>query len=626
MCERYELETAPSATRHPARRAPPRTGGTGAAAELLTCERNDLGGSMLRSVLPVRTHRRRLIRGGSVLVVAAAVLAGVTATPALASTATPKVRLVAGDRTITASWARMPGVAQYVVRYSLKRSMSHAKTRTTSGASVALPSLTNNRTYFVQVRPISTITPAIALPASTTAHIAPARGVPLAVSSVTATPGGANQVVVSWKGGSRLKKVAVIAGANSITDAAHFTSAWYPAGTTSITLTVPASLRTLIGAGTGNVVFVKVVESNSGSTAKHLTYNYADAYRLSLPGTYALAGATPAVDSGVAHLTVGTLNVQSEPASAGFTAAHRWAARLPKVVDTIEASHPDLFGAEELDTTRIDSSCITHMSTGVPQYCTEQYNTLADKLADAATPYRMAATNANEFIRNEELAHSGTAVVDSHLFYNPAVLSVVDSGYFSPKYDLHVPWDPKTIGDDRGGSWAVFQVVATGQRFVAAAVHLTVGSSAAILENRRQEAAALATYLDAKAATDAGRLPIVLVGDFNSYAPTDAKAPSTVLMGQGYFDAAATMNRTGWRWGTSNAGNGTGGADPGYPVKAVLHPYPTSRIDYILLKGSPFTYRYDNVVHVAGGEFQSAFQGTDHNLQVAEVGIAAPTS
>ena len=61
-------------------------------------------------------------------------------------------------------------------------------------------------------------------------------------------------------------------------------------------------------------------------------------------------------------------------------------------------------------------------------------------------------------------------------------------------------------------------------------------------------------------------------------------------------------------------------------MKAVLHPYPTSRIDYILLKNSPFTYRYDNVVHIADGRFQSAFQGTDHNLQIAEIGIAAPTS
>ena len=385
------------------------------------------------------------------------------------------------------------------------------------------------------------------------------------MTSVTAKPGGANQIVVSWKGGSRLNKVAVIAGANSITDAAHFTSAWMPAGTTSVTLTVPASLRTLIGAGTGNVVFVKVVESNSTSTAKHLAYSYKDAYRLSSPGTYSLAGNVAVADTATARLTVGTLNVQSEPASAGFTSAHRWASRLPKVVNTIEASHPDLFGAEELDTTRTDSSCVVHVTGGVPQYCTEQYNTLADKLSSAATPYRMAATNANEFVRNEEIAHSGTAVVDSHLFYNPSVLSVVESGYFSPKYDLHVPWDKATIGDDRGGSWAVLQVVATGQRFLAAAVHLTVGSGSAIEQNRQQEAAALGKYLDAKAVTDAGTLPIVLVGDFNSYAPSDPHAPSTTLMGAGFFDASATMNRTNWRWGTSNAGNGTGAQTPATP-------------------------------------------------------------
>ena len=56
-------------------------------------------------------------------------------------------------------------------------------------------------------------------------------------------------------------------------------------------------------------------------------------------------------------------------------------------------------------------------------------------------------------------------------------------------------------------------------------------------------------------------------------------------------------------------------------MNAVIHPYPTSRIDYILTKGSPFTYRYENVVHIAGGKFQDEYQGTDHNLQVAEIGL-----
>jgi endonuclease/exonuclease/phosphatase family metal-dependent hydrolase len=580
---------------------------------------------MLRSTM-LRRPRRRVRGAAALLLVASALTAttGATAAPALAATAAPRVHLVAGDRMITARWSRIADAARYVVRYSTTRSMAHARTRTTTATSVRLPGLVDYRTYWITVRPVSLMAAASSRPASAAAHAVPVRGVPLPVTAVSARPGGPNQVVVSWSGGSRLQKVAVIAGADSMTSRAHFSSAWNPAGTTSITLTVPTALRTLIGAGTGNVVFVKVVESNSSSTTKHLLFDLKDRYRLSSSGTYSLAGDAPTTGAAVTHLHVATLNVQSEPATARYSAEHQWANRLPRIVRTIEASHPDLFGAEELDTTRTDSSCLVHVVNGVPRYCSEQYNTLADRLAGAATPYRMASTSANAFIRNEEMTHSGSAVVDSHLFYNPAVLSVVQSGYFSPKYDLHVPWSSSAIGDDRGGSWAEFEIAATGQRFIAAAVHLSVGSGSAITTNRKQEAAALATYLDAKARTDAGVLPIVLVGDFNSYAPSDADAPSTTLMGAGYFDAAATMTRSGWRFGTSNAGNGPAATDPGYPVHAVLHPYPTSRIDYILLKGSRSTFRYTNVTHITNGRFDSEFQGTDHNLQLAEIGIGAP--
>ena len=120
---------------------------------------------MLRSVLPARTRRRRLLRGGSALAVTVALVAGasLSTAPAFASPASPKVKLVAGNRTITASWARMPSVSKYLVRYSTKRSMAHAKSKTTSGLSAALPKLTNNHTYWVTVRPISTIAPSIAL-------------------------------------------------------------------------------------------------------------------------------------------------------------------------------------------------------------------------------------------------------------------------------------------------------------------------------------------------------------------------------------------------------------------------------------------------------------------------------
>jgi hypothetical protein len=42
------------------------------------------------------------------------------------------------------------------------------------------------------------------------------------------------------------------------------------------------------------------------------------------------------------------------------------------------------------------------------------------------------------------------------------------------------------------------------------------------------------------------------------------------------------------------------------------------------VKGSPHTYAYANVVHTANSLFVKDYQGSDHNLQLATIGIADP--
>ena len=115
----------------------------------------------------------------------------------------------------------------------------------------------------------------------------------------------------------------------------------------------------------------------------------------------------------------------------------------------------------------------------------------------------------------------------------------------------------------------------------------------------------------------------MLAGDLNADAVRDPRPAATVFLQHGYTDSAATTHRTGIRYSTSNGTNGVDGADPGYPVHAVEHAYPTSRIDYILTKHSPATFGYANVVHLTGDRFTPRLQGSDHDLQLAHLGIGA---
>jgi endonuclease/exonuclease/phosphatase family metal-dependent hydrolase len=165
-------------------------------------------------------------------------------------------------------------------------------------------------------------------------------------------------------------------------------------------------------------------------------------------------------------------------------------------------------------------------------------------------------------------------------------------------------------------------VKASGKRFVAVAAHFPAGESRTLVDARADEAKKLAAYLDTKA----GGLPIVVAGDFNAdpiYAPNP---DMRILLERGYVDSAATSDRQNPRYNTFNGRNGTDGADPGYPNTVHPYKYSAPRIDFILLKNSPYTYRYANVLHTtsdSGTVLDPSYRGTDHLLQLATIGIGA---
>jgi hypothetical protein len=507
--------------------------------------------------------------------------------------------------------------------------MSSAKVVTTRGRSTAFTGLLNGHRYYARVVPQGVVERTSAQ--STVKAATATSAMPLPISGLTLTPVSKDKLRVTWSGGGNATKVALIAGSMSMTDVDHFSTTWRAATTRAIDLTVPARLRAALGGGSGNYVFVKVAQSNSTAVnpVKHLHYDYASKYALSqsgnLPPTYGLAGTRPApATGGIAKLTVASWNVQGITASASFSRANQWAQRLPRVVANIEAAGPALVGAQELGTARMDPDCTNSRAAiaGYIAHCQEQYESLSAALRSAATPYAIARDDAWRWVYGQP----ANAYVDSMLFYDPTALQVMRSGFISPRTTLRVTGWPSNT--DQAGMWAEFTVRATGQRFLAASIHLPVNVGPAWDAIRQDESAKLAAFLDGEALqTGSTRLPIVLTGDLNANGATDPHAGSLVLRAKGYFDTAATADRTGQRYSSSNGTNGTDYVDAGYPVHAAIHKYATSRIDYILIKGSPYSDWYRNVVRIAPGTrdvFDTRYNGSDHNLQLAQIGIGDP--
>lgn len=568
-------------------------------------------------------------RAGVVLVVAL-VLALVPVTTAGGTRAdasdarAPVVRVVAGHRTVTAAWSAV----RRATRYDLALTAPLRVTRNlhTTRLDARIAALTDGVRYTLRVTARARTGDRISTPVSVT----PSAGVPQPIVGVTARGAGANRILVRWPGVHRATKVAVAAGSDSITRVHRFTTAWLPATTRSVVITVPARLRDAIGVRSGQPVFVKVIASNEtrAQPVKELFFDARHTFRLSPPGAWSMAGTIDPPARGLSRITVGELNVQSVNASVAYTAADRWAARLPRVAATVLASHPDLLATAELST-QLTAACPGGNAPSLQRWCTEQsqYMDLARVLAGGAHPYALATADAYAAVHTE-MALDGRrwngAVTDgSHLFYDPTKMTPLTHGYISPVHDLHIPGVTTAIGD-RWSSWAQFELRdGTGRRFTAVATHFPVGRTAAIVALRHEEAERLVAYVDRLA----GGAPIVFAGDLNADAVREPDPAASVFIHHGYTDAAATTHRTGIRYDTANAGNEGvlgDGPDPGYPVHAVIHAYPTSRIDYILGTHGVSTFRYKNVLRLSGDRFIPAYQGSDHNLQLAWLGIGGP--
>jgi endonuclease/exonuclease/phosphatase family metal-dependent hydrolase len=548
---------------------------------------------MRRHVLALALTLTLSLIGGQTAATAATALGapayvGVTVRPAIA---TPTIRITPGDRMLTVAWSKVAGAKGYVVEVSTTTKFSKPRrVDAKTNLHVVVKNLKNKYKFYVRV---------VALPAdgsrksiSKVVPGTPSAGYPRELT-VTVAPAGVDKVKVSWTGQGRATKVGVIAGSEGSLKEHPFQSSWYPATTKSIVLTVPAKYRNVLGTGTGNPIFVKVATYNSltAGTSMPRTKSEANAYRLSPAGSFSWP--SPVTPTGT-KLRVGTWNVHSIAASDSLK-GYTWRDRRTKIATAVAASNVPVLAIQEATTADAGNG-------------KTQWEDLRDLLAQPVYGgYTLA---------NPDVGPAGTgATKGTHIFFKPGVATRLDGGTVSAK-SITSSW-PSGL-TDRHFSWAKFEHTASGKVFVVVSAHLPAGDTTALSDLRIREAKAI----DAFVAARANGAPVILMGDLNtSFAETPDGAQKT-MFDLGFRDASSAVKVSGWRYSTANITNQIDNTGiRGYPFTAYKYKDAAPRIDYIFVKNGSGSWYSQNRLVLDAGKFVRAQQGSDHNMQVAEVGL-----
>jgi endonuclease/exonuclease/phosphatase family metal-dependent hydrolase len=517
--------------------------------------------------------------------------AGLWAGPSVTAVTAPVVRTAFGDRTMTLDWSAVPGAKSYTVEYSTSSTFAKATLVARGTTSQAIiKNLRNGTRYYARLLVVPTSGSTVK---SKSVSVVPQAGYPRALT-VTVKAAGENQIRVSWTGQGRATKVAVIAGSEGSVTKHAFQSAWLPATSTSVVLTVPSSLRGHLGTGSGNPIFVKVATYNnmSAGTSFPRVKNEGAGYRLSLAGNYMWPGAVTPTGTKV---RVGTWNVNSVSASAKYS-GYTWLQRRTRVAAGIAASGAAVVAVQEATTADAGNG-------------KRQWEDLRNLLKDPKYGAYSIAT--------PDVGPAGTnATKGAHLFYQASVATLVQSGLVSAK-SITSSW-PSGL-TDRYFAWAKLRHNVTGKEFVVASVHLPAGDSTALNDLRVREAKAIDAFLVAKA----GGKPIVVLGDLNSSFAQSPNGPQKAFFDRGYRDAASSLKLQNHRNSTANITNQIDNrAVPGYPYTPYKYKYAAPRIDYVLVKNGGGSWAYVNRLMVDGnGKFVRTYQGSDHNMQAADISI-----
>lgn len=488
----------------------------------------------------------------------------------------PVLTVVPGDRRLSLSWTKVSGAKRYIVEWSTSKKFTKKKTKrvTTTSQTRTITKIPVRKDYWVRVRAVTskgTVT------SKAVKKRADTRSVGRVQIKVKAA--GLNKVKVTWGTLPRGTSVTLHASWDNLT-LSSTSKRWAVTGirptAKSTVLTVPTKFRKYIGAATGNHVYVRASYYNGKRIATSQT-------------AHTRAGTAAPVGKTADAVTFATYNIGSIAATAKSPAHLRWEKRRNAVLASLKRADADVIALQEATTAR--------SSQGERQY--------REVAAGLGRGYALAYSD--ETVGTAP----GAQTKGDHIVVRSSRIKVLRSGVQSLRAIL-APGD--RIDKDRFFGWARLQDRRTGETFVVASIHLQSNARASS-SHRVAAISAINTFVSARATGD----PVVLLGDFNADVVRDTNGATTTLIKAGFVDAASARRVEGHRWATTNNQTAASKGDGGYPAKPFRYAYSPTRIDYIFVKGGSVHSHANQVVLTSAGTFSTAFRGSDHNLQRAQI-------
>jgi endonuclease/exonuclease/phosphatase family metal-dependent hydrolase len=540
---------------------------------------------------PSENHRPRVSRLlpralAALLLAIAIVLAGlVSAPPAEAATRTPTgLTAVSRSRSaIAVTWSAVKGAPKYRIQLSRSSSMKDATYKRFTGTRAELTGLRADTTYYVKVRVItkdggnlSPYSKAIKVRTRTSGsyrYLSPAN-----LHSTGTSP---SSIGLAWSArGSGIRYRVQYARSSSMSGA-HY-----------VRIT-PASLALeKLRASTTYWLKVRVIDASGKNLSE-----YSPAIKVT----------TLKAASGNQPLRVGSYNVKCSNCFAGLPNELGWSGRRTAVVATIKAANLDVVGLQEAGQAWLKDAAGKAVNE----------SQFEDLMARLGSPWKLTNTKRNNCVKDttptncvwaDKGASKGTKIL-----YNSNRIEVLSSGSKRLSY-------LSSEVNERYVAWAVLRQRSTGAKFFFADAHLEPAAdeagSTANYQLRRKQAGDVVATIKAK---NTAKLPVILVGDFNSHKWTvPSNGPYDVFVKAGYADPLGNTYKS-----TTSAP----GATVGHRIRTYLNSFngfartapahPTwvngTYIDYILTS----KLRVSEFETVANLDSAGRFVGvipSDHNL------------
>ena len=480
--------------------------------------------------------------------------------------------VIPGKNQLTATWAGVPGAAEYRVLVAAKSSMAGATSVTTTKTTAVVTGLKTPKTYWVRVVAGASVSKKVKVK---TSKASTGRGTVTGVSRA-----GSNAVQITWK---RFKvgtsiDVRLSWDNKPLVDnqkARYVEVTGLPITATSTVLTIPEGYQRLIGSTTGNPAYLRLVPHN-GPRSRN--------------GKIAFGWPSARQAYGT-QLRVATFNVTDQAARRSGPVPD-WSSSRGAVANSVRLANPDVLMVQEASR--------VHVTVNGQDVTQDQdlINLLSGEWTVAWNP-----------------APSGQSSWPSNqVYYRASKFDLLASGQFQFSSLVNADWSRNS---DRFFAWAQLRVKATGEVMFAVSAHLQGDDSGT---NRRQLRRDLVAALNSRLSQLNPRgYPVVVGGDFNvnfgGMIPSGfADAPQDMI-DAGYVSAASADSRTNITRSSSNSG---------FPSKPRSYTYVGSRIDYLFLKntGGPLAYTNQMVLN-SNGTFNSAYYGSDHNLQWSQITLGS---